>query len=284
MQISRVHIIKLIRFLGGDSLSAIKLVALVKQNFNVDLSLESLYSDSMLDIAATITNNINNGNVYHNSALEQAIQMRQDVALDSDIMPPTAAQTHFNMNSVLVTGATGFIGSFVVNYLTKDPAFETAKIYCLVRASDDAHALTRLKNTFISHGFDADKVMERVIPFAGDLEKRNFGVDSELYDYLTAEVDIIFHIGATVNHILPYSKMKVANVDSIAEILRFACTNKLKLVNYASTLGVFSGKTNVLKEDTDIETNNLQDLGGYNQTKWVSRLKFPFMGRGSNLS
>jgi fatty acid CoA ligase FadD9 len=256
--------------LGGDSLSAIKLVALVKQNFNVDLSLESLYSDSMSEIAATITSNVNNVNVNHSSALEQAIQMRQDIALESDIKPPKDSKPQFALNSVFVTGATGFIGSFVVNYLSKDPAFETSKIYCLVRASDDSEALTRLTKIFASHGFDAEKVMERVIPFAGDLEKRNFGLEYELYDYLTTEVDVIFHIGATVNHILPYSKMKAANVDSVVEIIRFACTNKLKLVNYASTLGVFSGQTTVIKEDTDIETNNLQALGGYNQTKWVA--------------
>jgi myxalamid-type nonribosomal peptide synthetase MxaA len=249
------------------------LVALVKQNFNVDLSLESLYSDSMSDIAATITSNVNNVNVNHSSALEQAIQMRQDIALESDIKPPKDAKPQFALSSAFVTGATGFIGSFVVNYLSKDPAFETSKIYCLVRAGDDAEALTRLTKIFASHGFDAEKVMERVIPFAGDLEKRNFGLEYELYDYLTTEVDVIFHIGATVNHILPYSKMKAANVDSIMEIIRFACTNKLKLVNYASTLGVFSGQTTVIKEDTDIETNNLQTLGGYNQTKWVRNVK-----------
>eukprot|EP00029_Vermamoeba_vermiformis_P012498 TRINITY_DN7323_c0_g1_i1.p1 TRINITY_DN7323_c0_g1~~TRINITY_DN7323_c0_g1_i1.p1 ORF type:complete len:323 (-),score=53.24 TRINITY_DN7323_c0_g1_i1:92-1060(-) len=112
--------------------------------------------------------------------------------------------------------------------------------------------------------------MERVKTLAGDLGKRNFGLEPEVYDALAAEVDVIFHIGATVNHILPYSKMKAANVDSVVDIIRFACTKKLKLVNYASTLGVFSGKTTALKEDTDIETNNLQDLGGYNQTKWVA--------------
>lgn len=262
--------------IGGDSLSAIKLVALVKQNFNVDLSLEALYSNSsMSDIAATITSNINNVNINnHNTALEQAIQMRQDIALDSDIQPPAESSKQFSLSSVFVTGATGFIGSFVVNYLLKDPAYENARIYCLVRANDNERAFARLKNTFVSHGLDAEKIMERVKPLAGDLEKRNFGLEHEVYDNLAAEVDVIFHIGATVNHILPYSKMKAANVDSVVDIVRFACTKKLKLVNYASTLGVFSGKTTVLKEDTDIETNNLQSLGGYNQTKWVSHIEY----------
>ena len=51
---------------------------------------------------------------------------------------------------VLLTGGTGYVGSFVAQHLGIDTAVST--VYCLVRASDAGAAKQRLLSTFTKRG------------------------------------------------------------------------------------------------------------------------------------
>ncbi len=72
---------------------------------------------------------------------------------------------------------------------------------------------------------------------------------------------MIYHNGAAINLIYPYSVLKAANVLGTQEVLRLASQSKLKPVHYISTLSVLSS------DNTDKEGI---PYGGYAQTKWVS--------------
>jgi thioester reductase-like protein len=87
-------------------------------------------------------------------------------------------------------------------------------------------------------------------------------------------IDTIYHCGAIVNHVFPYQDLKHVNVDSTKEILALACSGKqLKRIHYMSTASVFSPKYHRgrdLTEHTPLMLQELPDLGGYAQSKWVS--------------
>ncbi len=61
---------------------------------------------------------------------------------------------------------------------------------------------------------------------------------------LSESINLIYHNGAWVHHAMPYSSLKAANVLGTKEILRFACTAKIKPVHFISTISVFSGVNN----------------------------------------
>ena len=191
----------------------------------------------------------------------------QDAQLDPSIQP-LAPASHCNApQTVLLTGATGFLGAHLLKELCDRTS---AIIYCLVRAQSDQEAQDRLETNFARYfvyGFDPD----RVRPLVGDLSKPNLGLTTETYHTLAQETDIIVHNGAHLHHIAPYSHLKASNVDSTVAMLRLATTTRPKWVHYISTL--------VAAVDRDSEGWLLESLphdepaelaGGYAQSKWVS--------------
>ena len=175
------------------------------------------------------------------------------------------------LNHVLLTGGTGFIGPFLMKSLLEQTQ---AKIHVLVRASNSDQGRQRLKAAMESMGpcgaglmhlFDA-----RVIPVCGDLGQPNLGLTQDAWDFLAAEMDAVFHNGATVNYLFNYDRMRDANVLGTNEVLRLAFEGRPKEFNYVSTTFVFGWAVKSVLYETDMnEDMELLDFG-YSQSKWVA--------------
>lgn len=72
----------------------------------------------------------------------------------------------------------------------------------------------------------------------GDLSKENFGLEKEEFDSLCRSIDVIYHVAAYVNSVLPYASLKKANVIGTKQIVDFALNMKDKLLIYVSTTSV----------------------------------------------
>lgn len=64
----------------------------------------------------------------------------------------------------------------------------------------------------------------------GDLSLAHFGWNDEEYEKRGKEIDVVYHNGATVNAMLPYSLLRSQNVTSAIELLSFATTFKYTLI------------------------------------------------------
>jgi thioester reductase-like protein len=175
------------------------------------------------------------------------------------------------MNHVLLTGGTGFIGPFLIKSLLEQTR---AKIYVLVRASDEEQGRQRLKAAMESMGHCPASLMQmfeaRVIPICGDLSLPQLGVAQDVWDFLTSEMDTIFHNGATVNYLFNYDRMRDANVMGTNEVLRLAFEGRSKEFNYVSTTFVFGWAVKAVLFETNFnEDMELLDFG-YSQSKWVA--------------
>ncbi len=175
------------------------------------------------------------------------------------------------LNHVLLTGGTGFIGPFLMKSLLEQTR---AKIYVLVRASDEEQGRQRLKAAMESMGPCEAALMHlfeaRVIPICGDLGQQNLGLAQDVWEFLANEVDTVFHNGATVNYLFNYDRMRDANVMGTNEVLRLAFEGRPKEFNYVSTTFVFGWAVkSVLWETSFNEDLELLDFG-YSQSKWVA--------------
>jgi thioester reductase-like protein len=175
------------------------------------------------------------------------------------------------LNHVLLTGGTGFIGPFLVKSLLDQTS---AKIYVLVRASDEDQGRQRLKAAMESMGPCSPGLMQafetRVIPVCGDLGQPKLGLTQDVWNFLAGEIDTIFHNGATVNYLFNYDRMRDANVLGTNEILRMAFEGRTKSFNYVSTTFIFGWAVKKVLYETDFNANmELLDFG-YSQSKWVS--------------
>lgn len=188
------------------------------------------------------------------------------------------------MNQVLLTGGTGFIGPFLIKSLLEQTR---ARIHVLVRASNPKQGMHRLRGAMESMGPCESGLMEmfenRVIPVCGDLGQPALGLTQKIWDRLAAEVDTIFHNGATVNYLFNYDRMREANVLGTNEILRLAFEGRPKEFNYVSTTFVFGWAVKSVLYETDQNTNmELLDFG-YSQSKWVAeQVVFDARSKGLN--
>ena len=118
---------------------------------------------------------------------------------------------------VFMTGVTGFLGGELLVLLSKDERIE--KIYCLIRAANDAEADKRLEKVFAVHEdyFDRDKI----IPVVGDLSER------AMKDQLKAiqDVDTVIHAAADTSF-NPSHKENIwkVNVQGATNVARWAAS------------------------------------------------------------
>ena len=175
------------------------------------------------------------------------------------------------LNQVLLTGGTGFLGPFLLKSLLEQTR---AKIYVLVRSSNETQGKQRLRAAMESMGPSAAGLMEmfeaRVIPVCGDLGQPKLGLVQDVWDFLAREIDTVFHNGATVNYLFNYDLMRAVNVLGTNEVARLAFEGKPKEFNYVSTTFVFGWAVKSVLYETDLNENMERLDFGYSQSKWVA--------------
>jgi thioester reductase-like protein len=171
---------------------------------------------------------------------------------------------------VLLTGATGFIGSFLLADLLDRTS---ARVHCLVRARDEEEGAARLATALASARPGRSLPADRVVAVPGDLEKPGLGVCDERFHRLAAAVEAVYHCGAFVNFAYPYATLKPTNVGGTQEVIRLASAGRRKPLHHVSTLralGSLAGSDGTaLREDAALDHDGVL-FTGYAQSKWVA--------------
>jgi thioester reductase-like protein len=199
-----------------------------------------------------------------------------DPAISAAGLPPVRSG---EPRTILLTGATGFLGAFLLGDLLE---LTSARIVCLVRAGSESEALKRIQRNLAQYLIEASDKEVRIVPLAGDLAQPRLGLSEEQFARLAQDVDVIYHNGAQVHFLHPYSTLKPANVLGTQSVLRLATTARLKPVHFVSTLSVLSGLSKGRLAD-EIDRNETPEWleNGYAQSKWVAeRLVWSAMDRG----
>ncbi|MGH1392475.1 MAG: thioester reductase domain-containing protein [Trichormus sp.] len=197
------------------------------------------------------------------------IDWEQETTLDSTINPPSPSSLPSSYSSLLLTGATGLIGAFLLRELLNKT---TASVYCLIKAENLEIANQRIIKTLQDYQIWDSSYLERIIPIVGDLAQPKLGLSELEFQNLANQIDVIYHNGARVNHTEPYNRLKPANVLGTQEIFRLASQSKLKPVHLISSISIFAANKN--SNSTITEDANLDDygipIGGYPQSKWAA--------------
>ncbi len=258
--------------IGGHSLLAAKVSHRLNQILGTQLGAGLLFEYPTIAALARAIDAIQSGTVPHGAGAA-ALDLWAEAELDPALVPPSGGQPASldGARSVLLSGATGFIGGYLLWELLRH---SSAVIHCLVRAADEAQALERIALSLQRHGVELTAAQQaRIRPLLGDLVAPHFGLSEAVYGALAEEVDLLFHSAAALNLAYPYPLLKPTNVDGTTEFIRFACTGRIKPLHYLSTISVFDGSGyfdgRVIRE-TD-EPDEITGLDhGYAQSKWVA--------------
>ncbi|EPE06501.1 nonribosomal peptide synthetase 10 [Ophiostoma piceae UAMH 11346] len=211
-----------------------------------------------------------------NSLLKAIIE--SDTVLPSDfaISEKKQPQRISEATDIFLTGATGFLGAFLLAELV---ATTKATIHCLVRGSSafghtkPGSGMARLRKHLLGLGLWTDTIVDRIEIVTGDLALPSLGLGSAQFDDLAKQVQAVVHAGAHVNLVYPYDALRDANVGGTKEVLRLAARGQAT-VHYVSTNGVLPPAKHAWNEDdTPVSTpgdvvDKIPD--GYGQTKWVA--------------
>jgi thioester reductase-like protein len=259
--------------LGGHSLTAIRFLARIREVYQVDLSISSLFETTTVSgLAQQITNRLQSQEQHEAVTVEAAIDLNAEAVLAADILPTNASFEWMPEPAVLfLTGGTGFIGPVLLHELLTQTK---ADIYCLIRASNTDEARRRLRKQLESYTLWDESYRSRVVPVVGDLSKPFLGLAADDFHALAAKVDVIYHSGAQVNFLYPYQVLKPTNVLGTQEVIRLACSGRIKPIHYMSTVGVYDvadyAALSVIPEQAEIECSRTQNGTGYAQSKWVA--------------
>jgi len=260
---------------GGHSLTATRLIYGLRKAFGVDLPLRTLFAGPTVTALAEAIGELKKGPAA--SALpvitreELAAEAILDPAIQGPFTPLPLAGEGSGVRALLLTGATGFLGSFLLRELLRQ--FPTAQVHALVRGANEAAARRKLVASLEKFNLWDDSLTGRIRIVNGDLGRPLLGLSRPEFDRLAQEIDAIYHNGAFVNLFYAYSTLKPANVLGTQEVLRLAAVGRVKPVHYVSTTGVFfsAGGPPLDSVDEGTPLTAVSGLmGGYAQSKWVA--------------
>lgn len=281
--------------LGGDSLSALSLANLLHEIFGVDVPVGVIVSPASdlraladhIEAARTGVRRPSFASIHGRSATEvHASDLTLDKFIDAATLAaaPNLPAPSAQVRTVLLTGATGFLGRYLALEWLDRMDLVNGKLICLVRARSDEEAQARLDATFDSG--DPYLVRHyrelgagRLEVLAGDKGEADLGLDRVTWQRLADTVDLIVDPAALVNHVLPYSQLFGPNAAGTAELLRLALTGKRKPYIYTSTIAVGEQiPPEAFTEDADIRaispTRRIDDsyANGYANSKWAGEV------------
>ncbi|CQD22894.1 linear gramicidin synthetase subunit B [Mycobacterium europaeum] len=285
--------------LGGDSLSAMRVIAEINTALDANLSVRTLFeAPSVRRLGHRAEHDASGADEAEGGAASfasvhgrDATQIyASDLKLENFIdaatlgTAPALPGPSSQVRTVLLTGATGFLGRYLALKWLEQLELVDGKLICLVRAGSDEEARQRLEKTFDSGDpkllrYFQDLAADHLEVIAGDKGAANLGLDERTWQRLADTVDLIVDSAALVNGVLPYSELFGPNVAGTAELIRVALTSKVKPYAYVSTSDV--GRQidpAAFTEDADIRViSPIRKIdgsyaNGYGNSKWAGEV------------
>ena len=237
--------------LGGTSLQAITLGTRVRERFDPAFPLAGLYQAQTVQALASLLDNA--------TPHEGPPDLAADLATYVSRLPVfTGNGIQTAAHDILLTGATGFVGSWLLAILLQET---DARVHCLIRGD-----IGRLRAALAAIGqadlFDP----ARIVTVTGDIAKPDLGLTADGLSALQEQIDQVVHCGALVDFLAPYRALKAANIDSVLALMRFAASGKP--LHFISTLGIFASGGPHQENQPVSDGESL--IGGYQQSKFVA--------------
>lgn len=216
---------------GGSSLTAINLLsAYLSQGYSADIDL--IFNNPVFRDMVTALEQSNSAKTEWLATIDLEDMATQSLANISRAKP-------FNhdtpVRNIFLTGASGFLGTYLLNRLLKDT---DCHIYCLLRCDNAQHGLERLRQAALEKGISDLLDESRLSVMSGELTRPQLGLSQSQYQNLCEQADIIIHNASIINLMDPLSALYPTNVGGVTQILEIATTKCIKPIQYISTIGV----------------------------------------------
>ena len=219
--------------LGGDSLSAFEAAAML------GITAQDIYDNPTPEKMASYLNGQNT-----KEEKEEYVDVNKLILKNANIRYRQPEKPY-----VLLTGATGYLGSHILERLLA----RNVEVVCLIRSEE------RLKNSLEKY-FPKKYSSFRFKIVKGDVSKPHFGLTDEKYRKLTDRVNIVIHTAANVHHTGRYEEFEKINVIGTKNVIDF-CKDAKAILHHTSTASVSGVGTVQIAEGAKEFSEFVLDIG-----------------------
>nr|A0A7L8UVC9.1 RecName: Full=Polyketide synthase-nonribosomal peptide synthetase ffsA; Short=PKS-NRPS ffsA; AltName: Full=Cytochalasans biosynthesis cluster protein ffsA [Aspergillus flavipes]QOG08944.1 FfsA [Aspergillus flavipes] len=264
---------------GGSSLALVEVQAKIKTIFQVEVSLVQLFENptlgamarmvdptafsapvnANLTIPAEVATAISAPTTSINTAPKE-IDWEEETALTDDFydieIDPTPKDQGLPYKTVVITGATGFLGKALLRRMLDDNHI------------DKIHAITLRRSRSDLPGIFSDP---KVHLHRGDLNAPRLGLSETAAAEIFAETDAVIHNGADVSFMKTYRTLSKTNVGSTRELVKLCLPHRIP-IHYISSASVvhLSGLESYGEASVSSFEPPQDGTDGYTASKWAS--------------
>ncbi|EKD12750.1 L-aminoadipate-semialdehyde dehydrogenase large subunit [Drepanopeziza brunnea f. sp. 'multigermtubi' MB_m1] len=269
--------------IGGHSILAQQMLFKINRKWEgIKINMSVIFQNPNLKaFAAQIdrrASSTTNGEAHVEAAEDYAADAKALLkSLPASFPSVDAAITTTTPLTIFLTGATGFLGAYLLRDLLTRPS-PPIKVIAHVRALDAAAALDRITQTCQAYGVWDPSWTTRITCVVGDLGAPRLGLSEATFEKVAQDANIVIHNGALVHWVYPYSNLRPANVQGTLDILSLCATGTSKQLAFVSSTSVLDTEHFVKQSQSGVPVSEDDDLAGsatglgtgYGQSKWVS--------------
>ncbi|MEN6349572.1 MAG: amino acid adenylation domain-containing protein [Syntrophomonas sp.] len=260
--------------LGGHSLKAVTVTALLQENYDIKVS-DIFKYQTIAELAKNINESKDNLKAklkrmkdYFANRKENPQQLLQHKAEQEQYEEKNRRFVDIDLSkqkeyeNILLAGSTGYRGVYLLHELLLQ---KKSHLYLPIRGASYIEAenklIDRLDGYFGNGTYE--KFKERISILNGDLTMEYLGLHPDIYRELSQKINCIFQCTAYLKHYGSRDDYYNGNVKTTQSLLELAKTGKTKDFNHLSTLSVLEnhnkGKMKALVTEYDFELDELID-------------------------
>ncbi|RSM03617.1 hypothetical protein CDV31_010414 [Fusarium ambrosium] len=263
---------------GVDSIACIQIRKLIESNClssGMTLPMNVIYDQGTVTALVEYLRRIRGGhNLEERDGEEKQLQSMHQLAKkysdfgDVEVKPRT-----WRGNSVVLTGATGFLGAHILHLLRGDARVD--KVYCLLRAECPQSAHERVSKALVNRGMpglenfeESDTYEDKIVCLPCDLSGGDLGLLEEQRQNIMDETTIIIHSAWAVNFNLRLNSFE-DQISATQNLLRLAAVAQARLIFVSSTAAVSNSPSTPIPERISQDPSDASPMG-YSRSKWVA--------------
>ena len=277
--------------LGMDSLQALLITRDIRHALaNPDIAVSTLYTNPTVASLASAISDLSTASRQseassqqarlqvinatlqeHQTSIDKLVNDRLLKSTNSDANAITGKDSH----TVVLTGSTGALGSYVLQVLLDTPS--VTHVYCLDRAPDSSGIRSQRKSCNIGSNGSSS----RVTFLTADISQPDFGLERKTYEALLTEATAFIHSAWPVNFNIPLSAFRpqLVGITQLAEFAVLAAHSPILffISSISSVLGHPDGSLSI-PEDI-ISNSEAPSSMGYGESKYLAELLLDYASK-----
>ncbi|ORY56310.1 uncharacterized protein BCR38DRAFT_505145 [Pseudomassariella vexata] len=257
--------------LGMDSLQTSRIRARLLRNIDMrghHLATNVIFDYPSISLLAEHIINIHKGHKKITRPTQAAAE--ELVHKYSQFASVEAGTVRMGSQRVLLTGATGFIGCHVLHsLLAQENVFQ---VYCLVRATSDDAAASRIEKALQDAGIYDEKQSYKIKALACNLGDDHLGLCRSQYESMQISVTTVIHAAWAVNFNMKLESFETPSIAGVSHLLNLAMRSPLEpkptFAFISSVAAVMRARPLPIREVRH-GWAGVSEMG-YGQSKWVA--------------